>query len=259
MSPYSISLLLACITTVVFARTSNIINGDNAERPGIFPWQASFQKKYGSWHFCGASLISNRWLVTAAHCVKGKKPRDVKIVLGLYDKDTKNQGKPVEYRVRRIDRHPQYNDRRLDNDIAVVQLYDTVEFNDMVKPIALPKQGQRFDGNKNCVVSGWGEIGWNAGGSNVLQYLDVEVKPREWCGSIFPTLDTDDRVCIRPHRSGSSVCRGDSGGPLACKDNGAWTLVGDASFVIGRCKTTEPNYYANVANFRDWIKQKTGV
>merc|ERR1711868_35035 len=231
MSGLYISLLCVLLSpALVLARSPNIVNGENAERPGIYPWQASFQTNSG-WHFCGGSLISKRWVVTAAHCTDGQTASGVKIVMGLYDKDSRKFGKPATYQVK---------------------------MNDMVQPITLPSQDQDFSGNRDCVISGWGELGWNAGGPNILQALDVEVKDQAYCKQMY-YYSGDFQVCIRPHKSSASACRGDSGGPLACKVDGEYVLVGDASFVLGQCMTSMPNWYGSVPYFRNWIGEITGL
>jgi len=255
----------------VAARSSYIVNGGDARAPGIYPWQASFQISEYSFHFCGASLISKRWLVTAAHCADGQKARDVQIVLGMYDIKTKRYGKPRAYNVKQLVVHPKWNSAMIEQDIALIKLASDVEFNNMVKPITLPHKGQRFEGNKDCVISGWGNLKFDRSGGyfpetpNNLQYLRVEVKPTKWCSEIMPKLGApailmEDKVCIRPSRkSSASACNGDSGGPLACKSGGKWILVGDASFVVGQCSTDQPNFYGNIAYHRDWIQHITGV
>merc|ERR1719210_1407677 len=98
----SLPLLLLCLAApaLVAARSENIVNGWDA-KVGDYPWQASFQTTRG-FHFCGASIISNRWLVTAAHCIGSKGPSQVKVVIGLHDKDTKRYSKPDSYNVKRI-------------------------------------------------------------------------------------------------------------------------------------------------------------
>jgi len=264
---YFTALLACSILGLASARSGYIVNGNNAGAPGAYPWQASFQDKPSGFHFCGASLISKRWLVTAAHCAQSKSPYYVQIGLGLYDKDTKRHGKPKTYDVSKLIVHSKFNKSTLKNDIALIKLTKDVDFNKMVNPINLPEQGQRFEGNKKCVITGWGQVsGGNA--PDVLQSLRVEVKHPSWCdekirtipwwGNTIP-LTTEDQVCLRPLKERASACFGDSGGPLACNHRGKWVLVGDASFVISQCRTDMPNWYGNISFFRDWIKQVSGV
>jgi len=267
---YFTALLACSILGLAAARSGYIVNGNNAGAPGAYPWQASFQLKQrvsSGFHFCGASLISKRWLVTAAHCARGQRITKVQIVLGLYDKDTKRHGKPKTYDVSKLIVHPKYNSFTIKNDIALIRLTKDVEFNKMVNPINLPEQGQRFEGNKKCVITGWGDVSFGGNAPDVLQSLRVEVKHPSWCDEKIGTLPggntiqtTEDQVCIIPLKDKeASACQGDSGGPLACNHRGKWVLVGDASFVVSGCRTDMPNWYGNIAFFRDWIKQVTGV
>merc|ERR1711881_79548 len=244
MTFYSALLVCVLAPVLVVARSSNIVNGDNASA-GEFPWQASFQTR-GGWHFCGASIISDRWLVTAAHCIGSKGPSAMKVVLGLHNKLF--PGNAEAYAIERIIVHPKWDRSGLNNDITLLKTKEAIKMGDAVSTIKLPSQDEDFSG-KVCQISGWGEIGWNKGGSNVLQKLDVEIKSKSYCGNYY---QTPDKVCIRPaNNRASSACRGDSGGPLACDG----VLVGAASYVYGQCNTRYPNVYANVANFRDWITE----
>jgi len=249
----SLTLLLLAVVApaLVLARSPNIVNGFDAN-PGEFPWQASFQTSWG-FHFCGASIVSERWLVTAAHCVEGKSAGSVKVVLGLHDQG-QTVGNPAEYDIAQILAHPAYDRSTISNDITLIQTTSPIQFNSRVQTIDLPSQDQVFSGQA-CQISGWGELGWNQGSPDILQKLDVEVKSVEWCQR-NAWVYTDDKVCIMPASGrASSACRGDSGGPLAC----GGTLVGAASYVFGECSTRNANVYANVAHFRGWIRDNSGL
>merc|ERR1712149_140495 len=242
----TVVILAVLAPALVLARSPNIVNGFDAN-PGQFPWQASFQTSWG-FHFCGASIVSERWLVTAAHCVTGKSPNGVRVVLGLHDQ-AQTVGNPETYRIAQIIAHPRYDGGSISNDITLLQTEQPIQFTDRIQAIALPEQDQTFNG-QTCQISGWGELGWNQGSPDILQRLDVSVVNSRSCG----TSSDAGKVCIRPAGNrASSACRGDSGGPLAC--NGV--LVGAASYVFGHCSTSSPNVYASVANYRDFIRQNT--
>jgi secreted trypsin-like serine protease len=63
---------------------AHIVGGKEA-RPNEFPWQVSLQNARGS-HFCGGILINKNWVMSAAHCTVGDRPRDVRIVLGEHSR-----------------------------------------------------------------------------------------------------------------------------------------------------------------------------
>merc|ERR550519_317494 len=90
------------------ARLPYIFNGKDVDMPGKYPWQVSLQTLSG-FHFCGGSLISARWVLTARHCTNGKYPSKIRVVVGLHDKITEKQGKPVRHVVSQIRAYPQCN------------------------------------------------------------------------------------------------------------------------------------------------------
>jgi len=247
-------LILLCVLApaLVLGRSANIVNGFDAT-PGEFPWQASFQLNSG-FHFCGASIVSDRWLVTASHCVEGQRAENVKVVLGLHDQ-RQRIGNPVEYAISRIIAHPQYDSSTIANDITLIQTVEPIQMTANIQPVALPTQDQDFS-DQSCEISGWGELGWNQGSPDKLQKLEVKVGNYKYCAWTANLWDNADRVCILPDNGQkASACRGDSGGPLVCDG----TLVGAASYVFGQCSTTSPNVYASVAHFRGWIKEQSGL
>merc|ERR1712178_135931 len=251
-----LALLLCVAAPSLAARLPYIVNGVDAA-PGEFPWQASLQI-YGQ-HTCGASLVSDQWLVCASHCIQKNYLGGYTIVMGAHDKDTNKEGAPHRYSIHKMITHPKWNgDLSVPSDISLIKLADPVEMNEFVSTIDLPNKDDDFTG-QNCVISGWGSL-YGAGTQlpNVLQKLEVEVYSRFWCRMrMVPGAGDGYQLCVR--NKGSSACTGDSGGPLACKKDGRWTLAGAASFVFGNCSTKFPTVYTSVAYFRDWIKEHTGL
>merc|ERR1740131_817885 len=115
-------VLCAIAAPAVAGRLPYIVGGEDVKTPGDYPWQVSLQNSRNS-HFCGASLISARWVVTAAHCV-GEIPSQYRVVLGAHDKDTKREGNPVSYRVDKVVIHPYWKPDSIGipNDIALMHL-----------------------------------------------------------------------------------------------------------------------------------------
>lgn len=131
---------------------SYIINGHTAE-PGQFPFVISLRNRINA-NICGACLISNRWVVTAAHCLLGRFniPHNVFVATGAHGR---YDGK--RYRVDLIIDHPAYNPMGVYNDISVVRTTDDIVFvPGRVQPARLP-MSDITDGVEIPVwVAGWG-------------------------------------------------------------------------------------------------------
>merc|ERR1719244_1560946 len=133
-------LFAAVLAPALSARLPYIVNGNDVDYVGKYPWQASLQAGY---HFCGASLISNRWLVTASHCVSRST---IDVVLGAHDIKSYTMGQPMRYRVAQIYAHPNYApSRTYQNDIALLRLGEDVPFSQFVQPITLASKGDNFE------------------------------------------------------------------------------------------------------------------
>merc|ERR1712033_52804 len=134
-------LFTAVIAPALSARIPYIVNGDDVDYPGKYPWQASLQS--GTYHICGASLVSSRWLVTAAHCV-GNAVNSYSIVLGAHDIKSYQQGQPKRYYASKIVKHQEYTpSRAYSNDIAMINLSSEADLSsENVKTIALPEKDE---------------------------------------------------------------------------------------------------------------------
>jgi len=250
-----LAVVFAC-ALVASARLPNIVNGDDVDVPGKYPWQGSMQS--GTWHFCGCSLISKKWAVTASHCVEGNSAGRINVVFGLHDLK-KKYGNPKTYKVAQIIMHESYKQGGgfTPNDIALLEFVEEVEFNDNVQPIDLATADSGYD---ECVVSGWGrmKVGGSFRNPNVLQEAGTSIISLSECKSYWGSYVHESVVCIWNGRATS--CQGDSGGPLACRQYGStWSLVGATSWGPADCNTNYPAAYASVPYFLDWIKSNSGV
>merc|ERR1712227_885075 len=208
-------LLLALLGVCVADRVPSIINGEDVDYPGKYPWQISLQK-YGS-HICGGSIVSANWIMTAGHCVDASAS-SMSVVAGMHDM-RQRYGTPVRYQIERVYRHESYGrgSGGTPNDIAMLKLKSPISFNSHTKAIAIDKTGA-FTGSSDCVISGWGNM--IAGG----------------------------HVCLRNGQTGA--CMGDSGGPLACRNgSGDWHLVGATSWGSGSCNVGSPSVYTRLSYY----------
>ncbi|XP_055626318.1 chymotrypsin-2-like [Toxorhynchites rutilus septentrionalis] len=219
-----------------------IVGGSNAAS-GQFPYQVSLRSAANS-HFCGGSIISNRWVLSAAHCTVGRTLANTRVVVGTH---LLNSG-GIMHQVSRIVNHAQYNGNSLTNDICVVQTASTIAFNNLVRSI--PLGNANINTASGAVISGWGQLGANTGIPNNLQFLRKNIISLADCrsrhGGNAAFVHTNTICSLAP--AGQGICMGDSGGPLTF--NGA--VHGIASWVIP-CGRGFPDVYARVSSHVNWI------
>lgn len=145
------------------ATTPLIVGGDVA-KPGEFPSMAAlgYSDDFSSdtkWR-CGGTLISDRYVLTAGHCVKGNSGRPNVVRLGESNLATRNDGaNPVDYRISEIVTHPSYSIGGHYYDIALIKLSERVEFNMNIRPSCL-WQTQSISSTK-AIATGWGSTGYS--------------------------------------------------------------------------------------------------
>lgn len=223
---------------------------------GGWPWQASLMRD--NIHRCGATLISNTWLVSAAHCFRdARNPQRWSVSFGTYIRS------PLLVRlVKTIIVHEKYHYPAHEYDIALVQLANRVEFTRTVHRVCLPDPDERFPYNIDAVVTGWGALSNNGETPNVLQEATVKLIDSRTCNrrEVYNGDITPGMLCAGYLEGGADACQGDSGGPLVTPDSRSmWYLVGIVSWGDDCGKPNKPGVYTRVTYFRDWITEKTGL
>ncbi|XP_019361069.1 PREDICTED: chymotrypsinogen 2-like [Gavialis gangeticus] len=227
---------------------ARIVNGEEAI-PGSWPWQVSLQDNTG-FHFCGGSLISEDWVVTAAHC--GVKTTD-RVVLGAFDLGFLEEDVQV-LKIAQVFKNRNFNMLTLRDDITLLKLATPAKMTARVSPVCLPKATEHFSGGITCVTTGWGLTNPNAQKTpDKLQQVALPLLTKVQCKSYWSYRIKDCMVCAGAE--GASSCMGDSGGPLVCQKDGIWTLVGIVSWGSNTCSPSSPGVYTRVSKLRPWINE----
>ncbi|XP_010849046.1 PREDICTED: chymotrypsinogen B [Bison bison bison] len=232
----------------VLSGLARIVNGEDAV-PGSWPWQVSLQDSTG-FHFCGGSLISEDWVVTAAHC--GVTTSDV-VVAGEFDQGSRTEDTQV-LKIGKVFKNPKFSILTVRNDITLLKLATPAQFSETVSAVCLPSADEDFPAGMLCATTGWGKTKYNALKTpDKLQQATLPIVSNTDCRKYWGSRVTDVMICAGA--SGVSSCMGDSGGPLVCKKNGAWTLVGIVSWGSSTCSTSTPAVYARVTALMPWVQE----
>ena len=154
---------------------------------GEFPHQALLGYNNGDaneWG-CGGSLISDRFVITAAHCLYPRSVGAVKFVKLGASRRSHDESHTVVYNVMEIFQHPNYNTKTYDEDLGLLKLEETVLFSEYVMPICLPTKF--YDANK-AVVSGFGRLGYRRESSESLLKVVLEKFTYEECQDTFGSV-----------------------------------------------------------------------
>lgn len=129
-----------------------VVGGQKAEK-GQFPYQVSLRTRITRQHFCGGSIISSRFILTAAHCTEGlhSLPAFIVAVVGAVHRNF--DGATVN--INKITRHRGWDKNKLVNDISLLRTAGGIVFTKSIQPIALPKQD--IEKETRVILSGWGK------------------------------------------------------------------------------------------------------
>ncbi|XP_053716079.1 transmembrane protease serine 7 [Synchiropus splendidus] len=230
-----------------------IVGGANSVE-GEWPWQVSLL--FSGHLYCGASVLSSDWLISAAHCFSKDRlsdPRHWSAHLGML---TQGSAKHVA-EIQRIVVHQYYNAYTFDYDVALLRLKKPwpSSLSPLVQPVCLPGPSHTVTDSHSCWVTGWG---YRSEDDKVLpstlQKAKVSVLSQTECKKSYGTV-SPHMLCAGVPSGERDACRGDSGGPLACQApaGGRWFLIGIVSWGAGCGRPNLPGVYTRVNKFTSWI------
>jgi len=249
-APATLAPLTNCKCGVEKVSRTRIVGGQDVQK-NEYPWQVALVRTGSSSPFCGGSLLSDRTVLTAAHCATDVSR--FQVMVGEHDHsvgDGELRITPASWTS-----HPSYNSGNQDNDFAIIQLASPVTFTAAVSPVCLPTSSSSSFAGKTATVTGWGTLSSGGSQPNILQEVDVTVSTNTQCmsGTAYSNGDiTSNMLCASA--GGKDSCQGDSGGPLVSKEGGSFSLIGVVSWGYGCAQAGAPGVYARVTSQMDWIK-----
>ncbi|XP_064073530.1 collagenase-like [Vanessa tameamea] len=202
---------------------------------------------------CGSSLLTNTRAVTAAHCWRHGRiqARQFTVVLG----SIRLFSGGVRMNTNNVQMHASYNEDTLNNDIAIIVM-GHVTFTNNIQRINLASGSNNYVGTW-ATAAGFGRTADNAGTSNNLRHVNLQVITNAVCANTFGSnVIVSSTLCVATP-NGQSTCGGDSGGPLAIGRGNTGTLIGITSFgSIAGCTRGLPAGFARVTSFNAWISAR---
>uniref|UniRef100_A0A3P8V1T8 Coagulation factor IX n=1 Tax=Cynoglossus semilaevis TaxID=244447 RepID=A0A3P8V1T8_CYNSE len=238
------------------------IVGGEAVTSGEIPWQVALILRSSGELFCGGSILSQSWVITAAHCLVEIEEEFI-VRIGEYNiliqEDTEQDFEVLEKHV-----NPLYDaDESLYNhDIALLHLKTPITFSTTVRPICIGPQAfteALITTSSPATVSGWGRMRYMGATSNTLQKVEIPVVDRTDCTHSSSTKISHSMFCAGYNNVAKDACQGDSGGPHANRIHDTWFLTGIVSWGEECAKDGKYGVYTRVSLYYNWINQVTGL
>ncbi|XP_049884090.1 uncharacterized protein LOC126379395 [Pectinophora gossypiella] len=249
--PVQVNVSQCTPTTIPLVVGGKVVTINEFPHMALLGWRKIDIEGY-SWK-CGGSLISDQYILTAAHCsyqerdntVVSGPPRVVQLGSSYLD----DPGALV-VRVSSVVRHPKYKFPRSYYDIALLKLVQPVTFSEVIRPACLgvpPAVGE------SIIATGWGRTELGGDQSLELRSVSLPVWDMEKCHDVLGTsrkmpqgATSESQLCAGEMKGGKDTCQGDSGGPAQIQDGCAWRVVAVTSLGRSCGAANTPGLYALV-------------
>ena len=251
-------------------RGGRIVGGSEVLRTRQFPWQMSLATGFMGMfyqHRCGAALISEYWVLTAAHCSLTLRGQTLYVMGGFLDVNEKDTAQIIK--VESVINHKHFMPSLYEQDIALLRLSAPVVYTPSLLPICLPQptygRSEEYSSNvgHKAVLTGWGRQ-WDKGPlATQLEMVELPIISNSMCMAWYNRSGSKQFIpestflCAGWEEGEMDACSGDSGGPLVdYRPDGRAEVIGVVSWGIGCGVKGRPGVYTRVTEFVYWIKKK---
>ena len=232
-----------------------IIGGDETDIDE-YPFMVAIGEIFGDefFQYCGGVLITDRWVVTAAHCSDSTNLENARALAGTNNVE---DGSGQLLSVKNIYIHPGFESTDSGFDIALWELDQPVLLgDDELETVSMltPKNAELAVTDTLATTVGWGVSSID---SRLLQDVHLPVVDSGFCSSVYSeAINFETQICGGVLEGGIDACQGDSGGPLLVRDfeKQQWRLAGITSYGNGCALPGNPGVWARVSELSDWAK-----
>lgn len=250
--PALLALALINFNSAFATQISAKIIGGSRSDSNEWPWMSGLVYKHDSISdglFCGASLIAKDWILTAAHCLSGEDRSSFDVIINQAQLDRTN-GERIN--VSHIIIHPLFNNFNLKNDLALIRLSNSSQF----QPLKVLSPHAYLDSPGKQTIA----LGWGTTSSTTLKYplelmqVDLPIIDNPLCAISMGDI-TNDMLCAGNGLGNKDTCTGDSGGPLIAFDpeSKSWLQVGITSWGFECATINEYGVYTRLKNYASFI------
>jgi secreted trypsin-like serine protease len=249
--------------------TPYIVNGSDAsvtEFPSmasLFIDRIDYDGVYSTGPYCGATILDNYHVLTAAHCIYGDENAQLftVVVPQLEDTSLFPNGSIQKVRVSEVYYRTDYSNsinQLLRNDIAILKLEASLNLQSSAETV-IPQFDTYLNAANDFVAVGHGDIETDVDGTTLLQQVDLTYVDTLNCKAVFGPLVTDKQICFNGNGPNNGLyggtCQGDSGGPVFWKNGSTYEQVGITSFGPTTCGDDigVTSVFTEVYDYKDWI------
>uniref|UniRef100_A0A1L8DQI3 trypsin n=1 Tax=Nyssomyia neivai TaxID=330878 RepID=A0A1L8DQI3_9DIPT len=249
-------LSLSASASVLRFPTDRIVGGKPVNIEDV-PYQVSINiLGYKPYHLCGGSIISERFILSAAHCVVGK---NATFTVRSGSNHSESGGQVSQ--IKKIYSHELFNRATTDYDFTLLELEEPLTFSDTTRPVRLPEADEDIPDGTILNVSGWGKTKNPEESSKYIRIVSVPKVNDESCHESYVTSYLEEPItkqmfCAGYTEGGKDSCQGDSGGPVMGADN---VQLGVVSWGKDCAVPGYPGVYAKISAVRDWIREISHV